>query len=133
MSSSGKSRKLDILMVWCYFCAVPEIRTRNELGNYIYSKNFLSLKNSIMRWPSVFLQLDKCSIPNWDLGITDKSPRAQSERFKLLQPLFRRDINKSVFTILFLRFTVWNNELSLDMVLILLDTWAQLKRSVVSV
>ena len=82
----------------------------------------------------ILLQLDKSSIPNWDFGITVKSPhKPQSDRFKLLQPLFSRVTKKSVFTILFLRFTVWNNELSLDMILILLDTWPHIKMSAVSV
>ena len=82
----------------------------------------------------MLLQLDKSSTPNLDFGITVKSPhKPQSDRFKLLQPLFSRVTKKSVFTILFLRFTVWNNELSLDMILILLDTWPHIKMSAVSV
>ena len=99
--------------------------------------NFLALFNIGIIQVShlhILLQLDKSSIPNWDFGIAVKSPhRAESERFKLLQPLFSRVTKKSVFTILFLRFTVWNNKLSLDMFLILLDTWPQLKISAVSV
>ena len=108
-----------------------------KIASWCAGDNFVALFNIGIIQVShlhILLQLDKSSIPNWDFGMTVKSPhRAESERFKLLQPLFSRVTKKSVFTILFLRFTLWNNELSLDMFLILLDTWPHLKMSAVSV